>query len=238
MSTSTSELLLATQRDLRRYQAFRADLSRLKEVPYHDLPTDTNSEHVALLSPMPQPVRLPQAELKQESTIIEAMPWAAIAYDSFVWWAAAGESTGDVGGEADHDEELFRAAANISTSPGTRSPSRARSHTGASGDAADADDDHMEAESEGNAEIKAVVAYFHQMTSELFGTLADLVDEQAGASETDRVVRVMRGDLVRMGLDVWSTRDRDFVRAVLGTWFSVDAIVEGASVECCGIKLY
>jgi len=236
MSTSTSEVLLATQRDLRRYKTFRADLSRSKEVPYHDLSMDITSEHDALLPTAPQPARPPQAELRQESTIVEAMPWAAIAYDSFVWWATAGESTGDVTEEARHDEELFRVADRISSTPGTHEPSRLRSRPGASGDAPDADVDHEEGEAD--AEIKTVVAYFHHMTSELFGTLADLVDEQAGSSDADRVVRVTRDDLVALGLDVWSPRDRDFVKAVLGTWFAVEGIVEGASVECCGLKLY
>lgn len=172
------------------------------------------------------------------------MPWAAIAYDSFVWWATAGERTGDVAAELARDEELWRVATNISSMPGMHSPRRSRASsragatasTAATNAASASKDDTNEAS---GAEIKTIIAYFHHMTSGVLSALADLVDEQTDDSTADgQVVHVMRQDLVKMGLDVWSRKDREFVARMLYMYFGVHGHVEGASVECCGVKLY
>ncbi|KAG8630195.1 hypothetical protein KVT40_001814 [Elsinoe batatas] len=113
ITASDGTRILATQRDLRRYNALRKELIRLKrpdhESEYRDDPTDDPATSTDILRPpqddedtnpllrsitslAPPPSTTPPP-IENESDLVEPASWASIAYSSFLWWASAGERT-------------------------------------------------------------------------------------------------------------------------------------------------
>ena len=41
----------------------------------------------------------------------------------------------------------------------------------------------------------------------------------------------------RMGLDIWSENDRDFVRELVALYWGRRADVRAGRVECCGVRI-
>lgn len=172
--------------------------------------------------------------------LVEASSWMALAYKGFMWWASAGEKDAALANE----ENVDRAAvAEI-------------------GDAADAsiismqnqtsneqrDEDMQQswfagAEGEGASAARgctAVVAYFHRLSSAMFETLGDLLDEDGEERGGQGKVVIDGEDLSQMGLDQWSESDLAFVRELVGVYWrgrEGEVEVRGASVECCGVKI-
>ena len=111
----------------------------------------------------------------------------------------------------------------------------------------------------------ALIAYFHRLTSLIFRVLAEIIDPFEGESidvqageEQSRQVQVASGeedeeneplldkqeavfigteDMARMGLDVWSQADRKFVEELVALYWGRRAQVQGARVECCGVRI-
>lgn len=112
----------------------------------------------------------------------------------------------------------------------------------------------------------AVIAYFHRLTTQLLNTLADILEntsddedleEEEIEEESDdegrhallpsdsgdetevdgRGARVRSDAVARMGLDVWSAADAEFVTAVAAAYFGRRAYVEGKGVQVCGVKV-
>lgn len=113
----------------------------------------------------------------------------------------------------------------------------------------------------------AIIAYFHRLTTLILSTLADIVESTSdddedevveeevetesegrtgdaaqlpdlGEEEMDaRGIRIESDAVARMGLDVWSAADAEFVRAVVAAYFGRRAYVEGKGVEVCGVRV-
>lgn len=106
----------------------------------------------------------------------------------------------------------------------------------------------------------AIIAYFHRYTSAMLGVLSDIVEstddyrdddsdaaspEEALLDEDERSlsmndsdgIRVDSDALFRMGLDIWSQADVDFVRELTARYFDRKAYVEGKGVEVCGLRV-
>lgn len=81
----------------------------------------------------------------------------------------------------------------------------------------------------------SLIAYFHRLTSLILGTLAEIIDGVESTEET--IVVVESEDMTRMGLDVWSEGDREFVRELVSFWWGKSAEVRGGRVECCGVRI-
>jgi len=104
-----------------------------------------------------------------------------------------------------------------------------------------------------------IIAYFHRLTTLILTTLSDIVDatdsDDEDEGDTAPMLNVMgvsrsnsdlsegpevvvRGEEVeRMGLDSWSARDRDFLTEVVGLYFGRKGMVEGRSVDVCGVRI-
>lgn len=96
-----------------------------------------------------------------------------------------------------------------------------------------------------------IIAYFHRLTSLILATLSDIVDatdsddereenalvDGAAGNENGPAVYVSSADVVRMGLDVWSVTDHQFIEDVAREYFGRRAHVEGRSVDICGIRI-
>ncbi|EGX46720.1 hypothetical protein AOL_s00097g468 [Orbilia oligospora ATCC 24927] len=289
--SSTGEQLKATQRDLRRYRALKRSLSRYAshptENPFYDDVPDTHDdddmgssiheydENDELVQPILErrtstisTRSIPQfkdidSNSDLEETVCEKLSWPQLAYESFIWWASAGEQRIDIG---DGDSEGLEArpgsedeATGYSTlaTPGGQKPvflaHQRRRSTGLSISGMDGTGPL------GNAEMD-IIAYFHRMTSRIVGGMADII-EASGLSEgegeaappdtegfayrgdiepspdDDRWVFISPDDMLRLGLDQWSTNDEKFLREVTRLWFKRDAMVERSGFQICGVKL-
>ncbi|KAI1267395.1 hypothetical protein F5Y18DRAFT_380110 [Xylariaceae sp. FL1019] len=245
----------ATQRDMRRFRSLKAGLARLSlgspfATPATPHPTMQNEEDNSLFD--------------AAEPIVEPTSWTALAYSGFMWWASAGEKQrSDEAEEASHDAGLLAdvatngtmrmempGSAGMSTSFSSLTPRR-------SSTAVSAPLDVEEARTE-----LAIIAYFHRLTEQILSALADVVDSLSESEEDDTPgedqnegdvllgaeiegergiegygVRVEPDVVKRMGLDVWSKSDAEFVTALLKTYFDRSAYVEGKGVEICGMRV-
>ena len=250
----------ATQRDLRRYRTLRRELRRF---PSGHSPNA--SEHSSTEQTSDLPFENTQETYDDASSTIDAQlaepqSWSALAYSSFMWWASAGEKRIDLDEEADHDAALLR---HFDIHPGDTPdrPRSARKSPGKSpciegmdtapaglemtvigyfhrlttlilktlsdvidasdylntddGEDADADEDAAEDDDGGRRDKK----------------------RSGGNPENADAVYVGSEDMSRMGLDIWSESDRDFVRELVAFYFGRKADVRGGRVECCGVKI-
>ena len=246
----------ATQRDLRRYRTLRRELRRF---PSGDSPNA--SKHS-----ITEQISVPPCENTQEiyddasstldAQLAEPQSWSALAYNSFMWWASAGEKRTDLDEEADHDVALLRHFDIYSGDLPDR-PRSARKSPGRS--------TCMEGMDTAPAALEmTIVGYFHRLTSLILKTLSDIIDgsdysdandganadedeDEDGGRKTHKrssgspagvdVVYVSGEDVSRMGLDIWSESDREFVRELVAFYWGRKADVRGGRVECCGVRI-
>lgn len=253
----------ATQRDLRRFRSLKAGLARLQAASPGTSPTTPQT--APLLTP--QDTNEPFLSEADEKEIVEPLSWTALAYNGFMWWASAGEQArAEQAEETARDAELLAGlnspavrmevprSADLSTSIASLTPAARRGSTAAALD-------HDEARTE-----LAIIAYFHRFTTLILSTLADIVEStsdddddddveeevetesegrgdtallpDSGEEEMDaRGIRIESDALARMGLDVWSAADAEFVRAIVAAYFGRRAYVEGKGVEVCGVRV-
>lgn len=94
----------------------------------------------------------------------------------------------------------------------------------------------------------AIVAYFHRLTTQILSTLSDIVDAtdsdderedeaQALTEDDGPAVYVSSADMERMGLDIWSATDHQFVEEVSKEYFGRRAHVEGRNMDVCGVRI-
>lgn len=239
----------ATQRDLRRYHSLRRDLRRYaghhRARSIHSSGGD-DDEQGLILSIENRQETFDEASSTIDEKLIEPQSWSALAYSSFMWWASAGEQRADLDEEAEHDAALLR----DSSYDCDASPNRPRSSRSTPGMAG--------TEGEPAGLEMAVVAYFHRLTALIFRTLADIIeasdadgyrdedededqdeDEQHVSNDQahEEAVFVASEDMARMGLDLWSDGDRRFVEELVGLYWGRKAEVQGARVECCGVRI-
>lgn len=218
LTTATNDPIKATQRDLRHYKALRRRLHALYEpTPYSDAVESASEAEDTALLPEPTTTSPEDWAVDDEPAISEPLPWAAIAYDSFIWWASAGERDADFQEERDFDAQLLDAAfAERPDSPMQRRRSMSAASRTVGGEVLE----------------MGVVAYFQRLTTVVLGQLREVVPEEEGEAGF-----VTKGDLIRMGLDVWSKADRAFVMELARAYFGGQVEVQGAAVECCGVRL-
>lgn len=184
---------------------------------------DLNNDNTRLLSKSgPQSLSVP---VPDEASIVEPQSWAIIAYDSYVWWASAGEKSSELQEEYDYDTGMLL------------TPSKSNGDSGAYAARMDTVTKGPPAAHSSTTVPGAVVTYFQRLTTNIFTTLAELVE---GNSIEDRTspVPVSKEDLVAMGLDPWSRQDRLWVVSMLRLYFDREAQVQLTSVECCGVRIY
>lgn len=165
----------ATQRDLRRYRTLRRELRRFPSSPHarrhsrnfdpsptSDLPFIENSQET-----------YDEASSTLDTQLAEPQSWSALAYNSFMWWASAGEKRTDLDEEEDHDAALLQ---HIDASPyrDDTSPMRPRSAARKSPGRSPMGMDARNTQA-GGLEM-TIIAYFHRLTTLILKTLADIVD--------------------------------------------------------------
>ncbi|KAI4158445.1 MAG: hypothetical protein LQ342_007443 [Letrouitia transgressa] len=138
-----------------------------------------------------------------DDRLLEPQSWSALAYDSFMWWASAGERRADMEEEADFDSSLLVNVENHNNGGGSsnRSPGRPRSTTSAKQLSSPARQRRRsstmmeggEEEEGGSARVGALemqlIGYFHHLTALIVQTLAKAVDDATtggGGEEEER----------------------------------------------------
>ena len=241
----------ATQRDLRRYSTLRRELRRFPSSHSSDASKNSITEQTSDLPFENTQETYDDASSTLDAQLAEPQSWSALAYTSFMWWASAGEKRTDLDEEADHDAALLR---HFDVHCGD-SPHRPRSGRKSPG---------MEGMDTAPAGLEmTIIGYFHRLTTLILKTLSDIIDaseysdmddgengigenedgghnrqgRSGGNPEEADAVYVSSEDMSRMGLDIWSESDRDFVRELVAFYWGRKAEVRGGRVECCGVKI-
>ncbi len=227
----------ATQRDLRRYHTLRRELGRYAghrlRSPHSGGGYQDDERPVLPIENRQE--TFDEASSTIDEKMIEPQSWSALAYSSFMWWASAGEQRADLDQETEHDSALLHGAGYH----GDGSPPRRQSPWVSPGMPSTEDTPAAGLE-------MAVIAYFHRLTALILRTLADIVEAAEGDEDEEHVgadpghaeaVFVTSEDMARMGLDLWSEEDRQFVTELVGLYWGRKAEVQGARVECCGVRI-
>ncbi|KAI0429676.1 hypothetical protein F5Y09DRAFT_331656 [Xylaria sp. FL1042] len=243
-------IVKATQRDMRRFRSLKAAITRMEGNLVVSTPTTP---------PTVAAYREADALLDDAEQVVEPTSWTALAYSGFMWWASAGEKLrADEAEEAAQDTALFSndiassfmgmnmpRSADIAASVSSLTPRRSSTTASAPLDV-----------DEARAEL-AIIGYFHKLTTQFFTALADAIDstsdsgagDESPMEEDDALIDADEEDvrghgvhidsdvIKRMGLDIWSSSDVEFVSQLLKTYFDRQAYVEGKGVEVCGIRV-
>ncbi|KAL9581936.1 MAG: hypothetical protein Q9212_003589 [Teloschistes hypoglaucus] len=282
MQAKPAVAIRATQRDARRYRGLRRDLRRLQidhptsrpQSKYTDAepPNNESSTTTTPLLPFPSLEEAtttdrdlgdatfspsPDDDDSNQQEILEPQSWSALAYNSFIWWASAGEARTDREEESEYDASLL---ANLGAEGG--SPNEARGAARGEGGPVGYE--------------MALIAYFHRFTVLILRTLGEIIDDDvekalsspdgspspspsrradAGGEERgngeateeeeeeeddeEEVVEITSDDITKMGLDPWSESDRLFVEELVNFYWGRRARVKAAgNVECCGVRVF
>ena len=231
--------LKATQRDLRRYRMLRRGLRRYSIIHKEHSPNEVfpNTGHLEtdeLITPLENTQEtFDDASSTIDEKLIEPQSWSALAYSSFMWWALAGEKRTDLEEEAEHDLTLLRDP-NYNHDILSNRPRSSGMSPGGFGTG----------DSPASLEM-ILIAYFHRLTTIILQTLAEVVEaaevdeeqQSSKAREQDDTVFVTTDDMARMGLDIWSEGDRKFVKELVELYWGKRAKVQGARIECCGLRI-
>ena len=240
----------ATQRDLRRYRVFRRELSRTSRSSSTTPPDPSRS----MLSVNNEAYDTDTSSAL-DADLAESQSWSALAYNSFMWWASAGERRSDLEEEAEHDAALLRRL------DGEGSPNRPRSSVRSPGLDIGLERGPISLE-------MMVIAYFHRLTTLILKTLAEIVDDadqndanladsqSLGDSDNDvssatdtalldptqddaqrKPITVEADDMTRMGLDVFSKSDVAFAKELVALYWDREAEVKVGRIECCGVRI-
>ncbi|KAI9651679.1 MAG: hypothetical protein M1831_000525 [Alyxoria varia] len=232
ISTSSGAQILATQRDLRRYKLLRQGLDDnfLPESVEAPDERDDETDTRPLLAETPWKK---DVVVDNEQTITEPTPWISIAYDSFLWWASAGERSAESEQEQELDNNLLASALHPRAGPESPMTMRRAPSNLAGG------------EQDSEAYEMAVVAYFREMTTQILTILGDAVagfdsitDSRNGDDpSTTSAACVTKYDVLRMGLDPRSDADHEFIHDLVLRYFQKEVEVETSGVECCGVRI-
>ncbi|KAI9838112.1 MAG: hypothetical protein M1819_006268 [Sarea resinae] len=231
METSDGREFKATQRDLRRYRNLRRGLKHRHEQNSSDEEDQEEYNDESRLLPE-DAVTVDEASSDGDKKPVEPTSWPALAYSSFMWWASAGEKRADLEEETERDSSLLVDFNDDDPAMLRRTRSQRQSMA-------------TERTMRLNplAPEVALIAYFHRLTTLMLSVLADIVDStdiedtNEPEGEYDEVIVVSSEDMARMGLDVWSERDRIFTELLVEQYFGRRAHVHGGRVECCGVRI-
>ena len=237
LRTPDGELVKATQRDLRRYNSLRKELRRIERSTsagrqYRDTESDSldgsQEEDAPLVRPEKQLLEDDSDVLQAaEAEIVQPESWTAAAYKSFMWWASAGEMDAWEADEAMVDQSLLQDLPDFSNIAGSEHE-------------ADTADDEVELTESAHRVATILVAYFHRVTEAILQTLADNIehaDDDTEEGYEEDPIEVSNDDMRRMGVDPWSTGDRQFVQNIISLYFKREACIEDNSVNMCGLRL-
>jgi hypothetical protein len=257
----------ASQRDLRRYRTLRQSIKRQFPQVNTASPVsgrikqgrdtsqeydDDENENAALLTPRPTRDLFDDASSTHDERLIEPMSWSALAYNSFMWWASAGEKRAGLEEEIEQDTSMFRDFnTSYSDSPATgglRTSRRLSGNLMTPGG--------LLTDGAAVAPEMAIIAFFHRLTANIFATLSKVVESTDNQEESEEVdtevdvipnngkdnssplpVYVTSDDMVRMGLDVWSDADKKFIEDLVELYWGRKAEVQSGRVECCGVRI-
>lgn len=188
--------VMATRRDLRRFNTLRSGLARLAASNSSSSILSTQRSDASRRSEnttttaSPSHLAPPAAQHADDSfdRVTEPLSWTALAYNGYMWWASAGEQL-----RSEEQEEFSRDAALLADlTPAPRTPSQAPYSTDSlaeslaslaarrSSSSAPTDDNEARLE-------LAVIAYFHRLTTQILSILSDLVEaaDEAYPAYTD-----------------------------------------------------
>lgn len=248
ITTSAGASLKATQRDLRRYRLLRAELNRirLERERYHDHLSESGNNVDAEeddgdgVPLVPTMTVLNEVRSGPNSTddaeVVEPTSWTAMAYNGFLWWASAGEMEAWESEEIRADRELLDDLPEMDVLMEASSPSTSRT----SFSQAQSEDERHKALHKARATAMIVTAYFHRLTQQILGTMADIVDSADDETEegvAEDGISVSKDEMKAIGLDTWSDGDREFASQALRLWFGRDGTVESGGTRVCGIRI-
>lgn len=229
----------ATQRDFRRYQSLRWGLSHHVSPPSSPKLNNTspNASAPHAVSSPGLPREHSMLDIPDTEDIVEPSSWSALAYSGFMWWASAGEQRMHSDEESEADASLL---SGLSLSPSTPPTPRLPSQSSTS----------LKADNGAAKQEMGIIAYFHRLTTQILTILSDIVDVTDSDDEQDDgdllpdqrdangpAVYVSGTDVERMGLDIWSESDHNFIEEIAQAYFGRSAQVEGRSVDVCGIRI-
>lgn len=230
---SDGKEIKATQRDLRRYRSLRRALAPANFSGENGSVEDDEHMHL-LFGQHKDDSHDGDIWNGDEDKVVEPSSWGALAYSSFIWWASAGEKDESQFEEDNLDQQLL---GDLSEVAARRGNSR-RYHDEAEDTEAE-DDENSSHDKDATLET-AVIAYFHRVTKRTFEACAEALDlsaDEDDEDQDDRVRSLGSVELRRMGLDVWSDSDKEFVRQFVPLWFGKEAEVHGMGIECCGVRI-
>lgn len=233
--------LMATQRDLRRYNIFKWALSQ-SSGRTENSQQKQNTEEDSRQSIPPQLTSWNPALFDYRTdtdSIVEPLSWSALAYSGFMWWASAGERQISMDDEFEQDSALLEGLGfeRPSLRPSIASP--------------DAISSAQNTDCTANHEM-AIIAYFHRLTTSILTVLSDIIDATDSDDEREDArltnsgddedldgpaVFVSSADITKMGLDSWSKTDQEFIEELVRLYFGRKARVEGNSVDVCGVRI-
>ena len=202
LKNSAGQELKASQRDLRRYRTLRQSIKRQfpsvrSASPYsgrhrnskdtivaeQDENDDNDNEQTALLGPLENTHEtFDDASSTRDEQLVEPLSWSALAYNSFMWWASAGEKRAGLEEEVERDGAMFRDF-NGSYADNT-TPGRPRSGGGRRSSGNPLTPGLLTDGSPAAPEM-AIIAYFHRLTASILGTLAQLVERSDAAAHDE-----------------------------------------------------
>lgn len=164
-----------------------------------------------------------------DAEIVQPDSWSAAAYNSFMWWASAGEMDAWEADEALVDLALLEDLPDLDHI--------ANSETEVDGD--ETAEDELDFTQSAQKVATILVAYFHRVTAATLQTLADNIehaDDDTEEGYEDDAIEVSNDDMRRMGIDPWNTGDRQFVEDVIRLYFNREASIEDDRVNMCGMR--
>ncbi|KAI6246265.1 DENN domain-containing protein [Erysiphe necator] len=249
--------LKATQRDLRRYKALWNSLllhkSSLEDATQKrsspaNYSNESNISHT-LSHNSTNLYNNTLSGLPGMGSIIEPVSWSALAYSNFSWWASSGEIKSEIFNESESDPLLL---SDISLDP-QLVPSNFRMSPFKNTDTIL---EYSRRSPDAPASLEAtIVTYFYRMTKQILSTLenititSDLEEDQfdennplQGNSENSeyesrKPIIISRADLVKMGLDLWSDSDHQFIQKLAREYIGRRSLIESPRFQICGITI-
>jgi hypothetical protein len=234
-SAADQKQIKATQRDFRRYKLLAQALRPLKEQE-KESSTRWSGDYEDDIEPLLK--RTPghfDEDWNEDGDAVESTTWSELAYSSFIWWASAGEKNEDTLEEEKLDSALLGDVPELAE----QMADERRYNDDGDSDAAPIPSPRApEAHERQDARMSlAIISYFHRLTRNIFEVASDISMTDHVEADEDHVQRIDREQLRRMGLDVWSASDRDFVGFLFELWYQKRVYINPLGIECCGVKI-